>query len=250
MSNFEITVVIVTLKKRNNIECLDRIPENVLDNTEIIIRNDKGICAARNAGIQQASTDKILFLDDDAIPCEGYIDRAIAALEKYDIVAGRVIDTGHPWVGNTVRHYDHGDQSKQTDMIVGCNMGFRKEVFESIGLFDENIQWGHDETELAVRALSEYDIHYDPELAVKHPYAVDIPSYLKKQYRLGVADVYFWKKTEESIKQNVLKRSISPREYLDYTLTGTAVKIPGGLMKSYGRLQAYNRYRKGQPIFE
>ena len=246
----KLSLIIVSLKDKKEIDSLQKIPGVQKNKCEIIIRSDKGICAARNAGIQEASTDKILFLDDDAIPCEGYIDRAIAALEKHDIVAGRVIDTGHPWVGNTVRHYDQGDQPKQTETVVGCNMGFRKEVFESIGLFDEAIQWGHDETELAARALSEYDIHYDPELAVRHPYAVDIPSYLKKQYRLGVADVYFWKKTEESIKQNVLKRSISPREYLDYTLTGTAVKIPGGLIKSYGRLQAYNRYRKGQPIFE
>jgi len=246
----ELSVVIVTLKTEDEIECLQAIDESDRNRIEVVIRDDEGICTARNKGILEATSDRILFLDDDAIPCEGCIDRVIKNLDNHAIVAGRVIDTGHPWVGKTVRHYDQGNQSKVTDTIVGCNMAFRKDVFESVGLFDEEIQWGHDEKELAARALSAYEIHYDPEMAVKHPYASDIRDYWKKQFRLGVADIYYWKKREKCIERNIIKKVFSPKEYLDYSLKGSTVKVPGGLIKSVGRIQGYLRLRTSGHVFE
>ena len=245
----EISIIIVTLQNRDEIEFLNQLNEFTDEKVEVIIRNDKGICEARNSGIKEATTDKIIFLDDDAYPCEEYVSRAQENLEKHNIVAGRVIDTGHPWVGKTVSHYDQGDQRKVTNELVGCNMAFRKDVFKTIGMFDEDIQWGHDEKELIDRALAEYEILYDPEMAVEHPYASDIADYWKKQYRLGVADVWYWKKRKNSVGQEILTSSLSPKEYIDYSIRGTLVKIPGGVAKTYGRLRGYQRLRNGSDIF-
>lgn len=245
----ELSIIVVTLKQEEQIPSLQALSDRERDRCEIIICDSKGISKARNDGIRKASNEKVVFLDDDAIPREGYVDQAIRSLENHAIVAGRVIDTGHPWVGKTVRHYDQGDQPKTTNTIVGCNMGFRKEVFES-GTFDENIQWGHDEKELIDRVSSEYDIHYDPEMVVEHPYASDVRDYLKKQYRLGVADIYYWKNRDDPVTRNVLGSIISPREYIDYSVKGTIVKIPGGLVKSSGRLRGYYRLRSGAEIFD
>lgn len=244
----EITLIIVTKKEEKEVLPLTILPRSQLNKCEIIICDDEGISSARNTGINRATTDKIIFIDDDAIPVEGYIDRAVNNLENYPIITGRVIDTGHPWVRKTSHHYNQGDKLKKTNRIIGCNMGFRKEVFNSIGMFDENINWGHDEKEFVERASQQYDIYYDPNMTVKHPYASTIPDYLRKKYRLGLADVYYWNKHDRYVWQNVLLSSISPKHYLDYSLKGTLVKSLGGILRSYGRFAGYYQYYKDNKI--
>lgn len=249
MSEIEVSIIVVTLKDRDEIECLNSIDEEVREQVEIIIRDEKGICAARNAGIRAATNDKLIFLDDDAIPHDGYIEHAANRLDEYDVIAGRVVDSGHPWVGKIVSHYDQGDKIKQTTQIVGCNMAFRKEVFEKVGLFDEKIQWGHDEKELALRVLEEYNIVYDPDLAVTHPYSSDLRDYLEKRYRLGLADIYYWKKTGKMIPLKLLATVFSPKTYIDNSLRGTLVKLPTGFSKVLGQLVGYKQLVSENEIF-
>lgn len=245
----ELSVVVATLKDESEIECLEGFDDEDWDRIELIVRDDEGICAARNAGVRESTADRIVFLDDDAVPGDGYVDRAIELLDEYAVVAGRVVDTGHHWIGKTIQHYDQGDRPRETDGIVGCNMGFRREVFDTVGLFDEHIEWGHDEREFADRFRTRYDIHYDPQLYVMHPYASDLREYLRKLYRLGVADVYYWKKHDEPIGWNALTWSISPRNYVDRSAKGTAMKGPAGVARTLGRTVGYLRYRSGRRVF-
>jgi hypothetical protein len=87
----------------------------------LIVRRDDGI--SRALGIEVVSADKIVFIDDDARPCDSYLSLASELLDEHPVIAGRVVeppdapfrDWEHP-------HYDHGDEPGTVDLLAGCNM--------------------------------------------------------------------------------------------------------------------------------
>jgi GT2 family glycosyltransferase len=232
MTDPELSVIIVTLKEqKEELECFEPLENGTFDDFEVIIRRDAGISRARNEGIRAASADKLVFIDDDAIPCREYLAEAARVLNDYAMVAGRVVHNGPELISEFAEGYDQGKTPKLTDTLVGCNMGFRREVFETVGYFDEAIQWGHDETELADRAIESYDIYYNPDMVVEHPYAESIPDYLRKMWKFGPADVYYGKKSEVS-ERGVIHTLFAPSQYLASTLTGTIVKSAGRILRN------------------
>lgn len=232
MTDPEISVIIVTLKDRiDDLDCLEHLENGTFDDYEVIIRCDKGISRARNEGIKAASTNKIVFIDDDAIPSSEYLAEAAASLDEHPIIAGRVTHNGPELLCDFAEGYNQGSEPKVTDTLVGCNMAFRREVFETVGYFDENIQWGHDETELADRALESYHIFYNPRMHAEHPYAESTRDYLKKMWNFGPADVYYGQKSDAS-DENIIRTLFDPSQYLAPSLKGTAIKSTGRILRN------------------
>lgn len=234
----ELSVVVVSFDNEEDIPSITALKSQNFDDFEVIVSDDDGICAARNAGIREASSDKIVFIDDDAYPRDGYLETAARALDEHNIVAGRVIHPRDDVISEFTDHYDQGKSSKTTDTIVGCNMAFSREVFESVGYFDENLDWGHDETELAERAIEEYDIYYEPEMTVEHSYADGVVDYWKKMYKFGPADVYYGQKSTRQSVSNGLLAMVHPSAFLSDTIVGTLVKSVGRIIRNISILRA------------
>jgi GT2 family glycosyltransferase len=199
----EVSVIIpTTLPEGATIEPVERLARDSFDEYEVLVRREEGAAHARNVGIEQARGEKLIFLDDDSIPCEGYLRTASVALDAYPAVAGRVrqpadarfADLELPW-------YDQGAATKPTDMLPGCNMAIRQEVLDAVGGFDEEtFGWGHEESELAERIAQHYEIQYVPELLVEHTYVESLPDYVEKSYLLGRADVRWWRLDGKSLR--------------------------------------------------
>lgn len=221
----EISVIVTTLAdKVSNIESVQRLEEQAFDDWELIVRTDEGISTARNRGIEQARADKIVFIDDDAIPEPGYLDAASKALDRHAIVGGKVIhpDTVFKEFANI---YREDDSEGPSEHIVGCNMAFQKEVFETVGGFDERLQWGHDETELLGRAKRHYEVWYEPEMAVTHSYADSARDFWKKWWKFGPADVYYGMVSRGN--DGGIEDLLAPRAFLSESLKGTVIKSIG-----------------------
>ncbi|HEY0816166.1 MAG TPA: glycosyltransferase family 2 protein [Pseudonocardia sp.] len=165
----------------------------------------QGLSGARNTAIEAAVGDVVAFLDDDARARPGWL---AALLEPYeDATVKAVGGVAHPrWPGGGRRPqvlpgadlYD-GDATGELDWIVGCtytgqpstqaqvrnlmgcNMSFRRDVFERVGGFAEDIgrigrnPLGCEETELCIRARQAYAragekirILFEPRAAVDH----------------------------------------------------------------------------------
>ncbi|GGK71177.1 glycosyltransferase family 2 protein [Haloarcula sebkhae] len=238
-----VSVVIATLKPRDEIEAIQCLKGHAFDEFEVIVCDESPVTRARNEGIRQASADKIVFLDDDSRPRSGYLQKADELLETEAAFAGRTI---HPVDDVLARHftahYDWGDNPCYVKHFWGCNMGVHRDVFKTVGGWDEQMGWGHEEKELARRIRAEFDIRYDPELIVDHPYASSITEYWKKQYKLETKSPYYWSKCNVSKAEqlkNIGCEAFDPLNYVRITPVATVIEAGSTVAKTAGRLRGF-----------
>jgi GT2 family glycosyltransferase len=152
---------------------------------------------ARNYGIRRAAGEIILFIDDDVRLKPGFLQahvRNFVEKSEVGVVAGRVLDP----------HNLKDNQDSQTDYTIeylpkeasdagivwyyldfthtikpqvvlsarGCNMSFRRDIFDKYKLsFDERYQGSavREESDLCLRVRQTgYKIWYDPEAVLIH----------------------------------------------------------------------------------
>lgn len=235
----DLSVIIPTLKPREEIVCLHDLEQQEFEDYEVIVRDDERATTARNEGIRRAKADKLVFLDDDSRPAEGYLERMSNALDDESAVAGKIVHPRNDIIKRFTSHYAPADSPKYVTRFWGCNMGVRAEVFEQVGMWDENITWGHEEKELAERVLGEYPIYYDPDLLVYHTYADSVPDLWKKHYRLERQTPYLWEKDELSEHRqwtNILKFMLNPMNYLGFTPKHTVARGGKAVAQTAGRV--------------
>ncbi|OYR49862.1 glycosyltransferase family 2 protein [Halorubrum sp. Ea8] len=238
-----VSVVIPTLKPREDVKSVEYLRRGDFDDYEELIQDEHPVTRARNAGIERASADKIVFLDDDSRPRPEYLSRANETLDREAAVAGRTI---HPRDDIFSRHFtDHyefwiGDESAYVDHFWGCNMAVRAEVFEDVGYWDEQMGWGHEEKELARRVRENYHIYYNPEMVVEHSYAKSIPDYWRKQYKLETMTPYYWDKTgvprRKQIQQTVTE-ALRPGNYVGRTVPCVITRAGATVARTAGRVK-------------
>lgn len=166
-----------------------RLREKLPESVRIVVNEKPGLSNARNIGYKHAKGDIIAYLDDDAVANRNWISRLVANYAEPDVIAvgGRIEpiwEGGRPswfpeeldWiVGCTYK--GHPEERCEVRNVIGCNMSFRREVFERVGSFrtdigrrGKNLLAG-EEMEFSVRALNTMPnsrIIYDPTAIVKH----------------------------------------------------------------------------------
>lgn len=140
-----------------------------------------GLSHARNRGIAQALHPIIAFTDDDCLVGPDWARAIVAEFARHpdlSILGGRVelADAGDCPVA--VRVHDRAERITTIDQVVtmmsGCNMAFRREVFETVGTFDPAFGKGKpigsaEDTDLLYRALKRGSaMAYSPDVLVRH----------------------------------------------------------------------------------
>lgn len=160
--------------------------KNVL--LKVIQTNLLGLTVARNIGIKNSSGDLVLFSDDDVILHRDYFKEAIKAFEndkKNEIggLTGRLENYEPKLSGFSIvfrklfylptysnakilksgwaNWSDHASHSScEVQWMSGCNMFFRKEVFDYF-LFDENLKrHAIDDVDYTFRVSRKYKLFY------------------------------------------------------------------------------------------
>jgi GT2 family glycosyltransferase len=186
---FEVVIVV----SKNKASIAEKIVAKLgLANVKIFIEESTaGISKARNFGIKNSQGQTIMFLDDDAVAKPSWIENMVRCGFVGNTLAatGRVLPLSeevHPLISFLGSNYDQGNQIKFTNLIIGCNMAFKRKLFSVIGYFDETIDYGGDEVELASRLLSKgHKILYVPQAIVRHDLSPNLTTLIKQSYVVG-----------------------------------------------------------------
>ncbi len=178
----------------------------------------QGLSGARNTAVAEATGDVVVFLDDDASARPGWLEALLAPYADPTVAAvggvahprwptnrPRVLPGEAPYDPNATGELDWivgctytGQPLKQAEVrnLMGCNMSFRREVFDRVGGFAEDIgrigknPLGCEETELCIRARQAYGragekirIVFEPAAVVDHRVSEDRVewSYLRRR---------------------------------------------------------------------
>jgi glycosyltransferase involved in cell wall biosynthesis len=156
-----------------------------------------GICAQRNAGLEVARGDVVIFTDDDCVPASGFYDALAQAYADPDVVGvtGRVLQPSSTRIGSDVesslrrtvlgggrqgsmtsfgfrRPIVDLDIARRIEYMPGTNMSARRAAALEVG-FDENLQHlgGYslcEDDDFSYRLSRKGAIEYAPAAAVHH----------------------------------------------------------------------------------
>lgn len=129
----------------------------------------KGLCANRNHALSRVSGTHVLFIDDDVLLGESFVESIYAHLLEHDLLDGEHIVTGleyrnqhliHPhdqsFLGFQTKIYGSGEPIKT---VVINSTVFPRRLFDTFR-FDEQLRYGYDEVDLTTRASgARYTIH-------------------------------------------------------------------------------------------
>ena len=185
----EIIVVIdgnKALHERIAAHCVDHAATRT-----VLLEQGKGISGARNAGIRVAGGEVIVFIDDDAVADRRWVESLLSIYQEYDAVAvgGRILPVwidGEPrylpeelyWLVGVTHEGFAGEEVVEVRNTFGPNMSFKREVFEQVGFFNENLGFSGggacriqaEEPELALRVKRKTGkgVLYNPRAVVYH----------------------------------------------------------------------------------
>ena len=146
------------------------------DRIKVIRQSNRGVSAARNAGIQTAAGDLIAFLDSDDLWLPGKRVRQVEFFSRHPDAL--ICQTEEIWIRNGVRVNPKKRHQKPSGMIFKPSLALclvspsavmmRRKLFDEVGLFDETLP-----------ACEDYDMWL--RIACRHPvHLIDTPLIIKR----------------------------------------------------------------------
>lgn len=180
--------IIVVVDHNQNL--LERVRASFPEVDVIENRQARGLSGARNSGIEASKGAVIAFIDDDAIAAPDWLEQLYAPYVDSDVVGvGGSIEpiwlSGRPrwfpcefdWVVGC-SYLGMPDTAASVRNLIGCNMSYRREVFDAVGNFQsalgaagEGLHICCEETELSIRLSKQLPAkvsYYEPKAKVKH----------------------------------------------------------------------------------
>jgi glucosyl-dolichyl phosphate glucuronosyltransferase len=219
--------------------------QDAFSNLLVVSSTEKqGLSGARNTGIARATGDVIVFLDDDAVPAEGWLEALVAAYGDEKVIGTGGIatpvweDRRPSWMPEeflwTVGCSYRGLPSDRRPVRnpIGANMAFRRCVFDAIGSFRDGIgrvgktPLGCEETEFSIRAL-----HALPGSLIVHiPEAIVAHSVPSDRARWRYFSSRCW---AEGLSKALVTESVGNEQGLLSERTYTTRTLPRGVLAGF-----------------
>lgn len=186
------------------------IIQNYLDKIQFIDASDVigSPYSARNLGIRKSNGELIAFIDGS--PDNNWLKNIIECLvnDELDIVAGKVnfIDPDKDiyTLYDSIFSIDTQYIVQKFKAAPTANLILRKNIFEDIGLFQEDLRSGGDILLTSLATSNGYKIGYCSS-AVSHYFSRNKKELIKKQVRIANGQINIWQKQKRNIYVEIIK---------------------------------------------
>jgi len=167
---------------------------------------NEGLSRARNRGIRAARGEIIAFTDADARPDPEWLRYLVAAFEATEhagIGGPNLAPPGDGAVADSVACAPGGPihvllSDDEAEHIPGCNMAFRREALEAIGLFDPRFRVAGDDVDVCWRLQEAgMTLGFCPSAMVWHHARNTVRTYWRQQRGYGRAEALLEEKWPE-----------------------------------------------------
>lgn len=269
VGNFFFSVVIPTYERPDDLRiCLNSLSKDIQlgsPSYEIIVTDDSksdesrsmvekefpnvswgkgkqnGPAGNRNAGVDRAKGEWIVFLDDDCIAQEGHLNayaNAIRANPDIQVFEGRI------FADRPRRTWAEGcPENEHGGMLWTSNLCVSRKLFMEMGGLDERFQIAYEDVDLALR-LKQKKIHsiFVSDAAVCHPWRT-----LKQEGNNWKKVGYQFQELLIFLEKHPYQYQFhSPKVFLRNALRGIIKEIPLGFLKFKGK----GTWFKVQKIFQ
>jgi len=162
-----------------------------------LVRKDHGgYPSSMNAGIKESKGNVVLIVDSDTYVEQDYLVKILEELEdhKAGIVSGYVATKSNAKFWARIIGFESEDRydqmkSKYVDFITSTCTVYRKELFNQVGLFNEELKRGSDE-DIAQRASKAgWKIVLRKDAVCYHEWVSSVRRYFKKQMANGIYEI-------------------------------------------------------------
>lgn len=122
----------------------------------------------RNVGIKESKGNIIVFIDASCVPAKNWLSKLVKPIFKdgEKIVMGKTGSKGKTTLNDLA--YTKLAFKKYVDEAPTINLAITKEVFDTVGFFDENLEYGED-VDFTWRSINNgFLIRYQPSAYVTH----------------------------------------------------------------------------------
>ena len=172
-----------------------------------ILQPHRGPGAARNAGIQWARGDLLLFTDADCVPAPNWIEAMALPFVNPEVAGCKGIYRTHQrnLIARFVQveyeeKYRAMEGTTSIDFVDTYSAAYRKRVLMHEGCFSEEILAAED-AELSFRlAQRGYRLVFNPQGFVYHRHSQSIGHYVRRKFRYGTWRVHVYHRYPEKLK--------------------------------------------------
>jgi GT2 family glycosyltransferase len=163
----------------------------------LINQSNKGLSAARNAGLAVSEGEIVAYIDDDAYPHRYWLHYLAAAFGRsahVGIGGPNLPPDGDGFVAECVANAPGNPlhvllSDEVAEHIPGCNMAYRREALVAIGGFDPRFRAAGDDVDICWRLQDRgWTIGFCPTAVVWHHRRNSIRAFWKQQYGYGKAE--------------------------------------------------------------
>ena len=172
----------------------------------LISTPNRGLSSARNTGMEAATGEIVVYIDDDAYPDRdwlAYLAQMFRTTDHAAVGGPNLAPAGDGDIAECVVNAPGGPvhvllTDTEAEHIPGCNMAFRKSCLQAIGGFDTKFRVAGDDVDVCWRIQQRgWTIGFSPAAVVWHHRRNSVRAYWKQQQGYGKAEALLERKWPE-----------------------------------------------------
>jgi GT2 family glycosyltransferase len=172
----------------------------------VIAGPNRGLSAARNAGMKAATGEIVAYIDDDAVPDPHWLQYLayVFATTSHAAVGGpNIAPPGDGPIAECVANAPGNPthvliSDLEAEHIPGCNMAYRRNCLESVGGFDTQFRIAGDDVDVCWKLLKGgWTLGFSAGAMVWHHRRNSVRAYWRQQRNYGVAEAMLERKWPE-----------------------------------------------------